>query len=270
MKKSLITVLTLLLIFALTACSTSTQSYNPLSETNLVVGVTSGPHEEIMEKVQEIAANDGLEIDIKVFSDFVIPNIALSEGDLDINSFQHKPYLDNFTDERNLDLIDVGYTVNFPMGIYSDTVSSITEVPTESLVALPNDPTNGARALILLEAAGLITLAEDIGVSATIHDIVDNPLDLSFIELEASQIPRQVGEVTIAAINSNYAIEHGLVPTEDSMFIEPTDSPWVNVIAVRTPNKDDAVLDKFINIYQSDEVRQFIEDRFQGSIVPGW
>lgn len=199
-----------------------------------------------------------------------MPNIALAEGDLDINSFQHKPYLDAFKSDRNLDLIEIANTVNFPMGIYSNKLGDLSELTAGSTVALPNDPTNGARALILFESANLIKLAEDAGVRATVHDIVENPLNLRFIELEASQIPRQLGEVTIAAVNANFAIEHGFVPTEDSIFIEPADAPWVNVIAVRTENKDDAVLSKFVSIYQSDEVRQFIVDRFQGSIVPGW
>lgn len=270
MKKVLITLLSLVMIFALSACATKTTQEGPLSESSLVVGVTAGPHEEIMEKVKEIAARDGLAIEIKVFTEYVMPNIALAEGDLDINSFQHKPYLDSFKSDRNLDLVDVGFTVIFPMGIYSDKLNSINEVTAGSTVALPNDPTNGARALILFEAANLIKLTEGIGVKATVHDIVDNPLNLKFIELEASQIPRQLGEVTIAAINTNFAIEHGYVPTEDSIFIEPIDSPWVNVIAVRTQNKEDAVLNKFITIYQSDEVKQFIDVRFEGSIVAGW
>jgi len=271
MKKTLILLLALFAILSLTACSEPvTQEHTPLSETSLVIGVTAGPHEEIMEKVKEIAARDGLAIDIKVFTDYVLPNIALAEGDLDINSFQHKPYLDNFKSERSLDLIEIANTVNFPMGIYSKDLTSLSDLKEGDSVALPNDPTNGARALILFESANLIKLADNVGVEATVLDIVENPLNLNFVELEASQLPRQLGEVDAAAINANYAIEHSYVPTEDSIFLEPSDAPWVNVIAVRTENKDDVVLDKLVTIYQSEEVRQFIVDRFQGSIIPGW
>lgn len=273
MKKLLIALLSLTLIIALTACGKSaptTQGPTPLSETSLVVGVTGGPHEEIMEKVKELATKEGLNIDVKVFSDYVIPNIALAEGELDINSFQHKPYLDNFKGERNLDLVEIAKTVIFPMGIYSDKLTDISQLTEGSKVALPNDPTNGARALILFESANLIKLAEGVGVQATVQDIVENPLNLKFIELEASQLPRQLSEVSAAAINANFAIEHGFVPTENSIFLESGEAPWVNVIAVRTENKDDAVLNKFISIYQSEEIRQFIVDRFQGSIIPGW
>ncbi len=269
MKKLLLTAFASLSLFTMAACGAADTS-KPLSENQLKIGVTAGPHEQIMEKVKEVAAEKGLEIQIEVFTEYVMPNVALAEGDLDVNSFQHKPYLDNFKSERNLDLIEVATNVNFPMGIYSTGLGNVSELKEGDKVGLPNDPTNGARALILFEAAGLITLKEDIGVKATVNDIVDNPLNLNFIELEASQIPRQLGELAAAAINTNFAVEHGFVPTKDSIFIEANDSPWVNVIAVRTANKDDAVIKKLIEAYHSDEVKQFIEETFEGSVVPSW
>ncbi|MDQ0255117.1 D-methionine transport system substrate-binding protein [Evansella vedderi] len=269
MKKVLSLLVVSLLLVVLAACGGGNES-GALSEERISVGVTAGPHEQIMEKVAELAAEQGLTIDVEVFTEYVMPNIALAEGELDVNSFQHVPYLDNFKEDRNLDLIEVATTVNFPMGIYSASLSDVSELQEGDRVGLPNDPTNGARALILFEAAGLITLDPDAGVAATVLDIVENPLNLEFIELEASQLPRQLDELAAATINTNFAIEHGYVPTEDSIFIEPSDSPWVNVIAVRTENKDDAVVQKLIEIYQSEEVKQFIEETFEGSVVPSW
>ncbi|MCL7748207.1 MetQ/NlpA family ABC transporter substrate-binding protein [Halalkalibacter alkaliphilus] len=271
MKKVLISALTALSMIGLAACGGGGDTgTGELAEDQLKVGVTAGPHEQIMEKVIELAAEEGLEIDMTVFTEYVMPNVALDEGELDLNSFQHKPYLDNFKEERNLDLIDVATTVNFPMGIYSIAVTDVAELQEGDKVGLPNDPTNGARALILFEQAGLLTLDPDAGVTATVNDITDNPYNLEFIELEASQIPRQLDELAAAAINTNFAIEHGYVPTEDSIFIEPSDSPWVNVLAVRTENESDAVIQKFIEIYQSEEVKQFIEEEFAGSVVASW
>jgi len=269
MKKIILIFTAILLLVSLTACGKKATS-GALSEEKLVIGVSAGPHEQIMEKVKELAAKDGLEIEVKTFTEYVLPNIALAEGELDINSFQHKPYLDNFKKDRNLDLIEVAYTVNFPMGLYSEGLTDVKDLKEGDLLGLPNDPTNGARALILFENAGLIKLKEGVGVAATVNDVIENPKNLKLIELEASSIPQQLGELAVAAINSNYAIEHDFVPTRDSIFIEPNDSPWVNVIAVRTENKDDTAVKKLLQYYHSDEVKQFIEETFQGSVVPAW
>lgn len=269
MKKIITFAIIALVLGLLVACGGDDQG-SELSEDHLKIGVSAGPHEQILEKVAELAEAEGLTIDVEVFTEYVMPNLALDEGDLDANSFQHKPYLDNFKEDRNLDLIEVATTVNFPMGIYSEQLSDVSELEEGDKVGLPNDPTNGARALMLFEAAGLITLAEGVGAEATVLDIEDNPLNLDFIELEASQIPRQLDELAVATINTNFAIEHGYVPTEDSIFIEPGDSPWVNLLVVRTENKDDAVVEKLISIYQSEEVAQFVEETFQGSVVTSW
>lgn len=273
MKKALFLIIASLAITLLSACGgekEQAEAGKPLSEDKLVVGATAGPHEQIMEKVAEVAAKDGLEIEVKPFTDYPMENIALAEGDLDANSFQHQPYLDNFKEERNLDITSVAKTVNFPMGIYSEKIKDVSELKEGDKVGLPNDPTNGARALMLFEDAGLIKLKEGVGAEATVKDVVENPLNLELIELEASQIPRQLGELAAAAINTNFAFENGFVPTEDAIFMEPKDSPWVNVIAVRTENKDDPVIQKLIDAYHSDEVKQFIEEEFQGSVVTSW
>ncbi len=271
MKKVISLAVTLALVIVLSACGGGDDKVGkPLSEDKLVVGVTAGPHEEIMEKVKELAAKEGLEIEIKTFNDYVLPNIALAEGELDVNSFQHEPYLEQFKKDRNLDLTAIAPTVNFPLGVYSNKIKDVKELKKGDKLGLPNDPTNGARALLLFEEAGLIKLKEGVGDKATVKDIVSNPLELEFVELEAAQIPRQLDELAAAAINSNFAIEYNFIPTRDAMIIEPKDSPWVNVLAVRTENKDDPVLQKLIKIYHSEEVKQFVLEQFDESILPSW
>ncbi|WP_067839676.1 MetQ/NlpA family ABC transporter substrate-binding protein [Amphibacillus sediminis] len=268
MKKILGLIFVTATLLALVACGNGTGEALP--EDEITIGVTAGPHEQIIEKVAELAEAEGLTLNVEVFTEYVIPNTALAEGEIDANSYQHKPFLDDFKEDRGLDIVDVATTVNFPMGIYSTAIEDVSELQPGDSVALPNDPTNGARALMLFEDAGLITLAEGVGASATVLDIEENPLDLDFIELEASQIPRQLEELAAAAINTNFAIEHGFVPTQDSIYIEPGDSPWVNLLVVREENKDDPVIEKLIGLYHSDEIKQFIEDTFEGSVVPSW
>ena len=269
MKKIIGTGLAAITVGVLSACGSSGE-YGPLEENEISVGVTAGPHEQIMEKVKEVAEDNGVTVNLRVFTDYNAPNTALSEGELDANSYQHKPFLDNYNEGQGDTLVDVATTVNYPMGIYSNELDDPADVPDGSRVALPNDTTNGARALMLFEDAGLITLDESAGTSASVLDVVENPHNLDFFEVEAAQIPVQLDEVALAAINTNFATEAGLDPTEDSIYIEPEDSPWVNVIAVRDENKDDPVVQKLIDAYQSDEVKQFIEEQFKGSVIASW
>lgn len=258
-----------ILILLVSGCGSSKET-TTLDPAHLTIGVTPGPHEEVMEQVKKKAAEDGMVIELQVFTEYVMPNIALAEGELDLNMFQHKPYLEKFREERNLDLVDVGYTINFPIGVYAESLESIEEIQEGDGIAIPNDPTNGARSLILLESAGLIRLEEGVGVEATVNHIAENPLNLEFIELEASQLPRQLGEVTAAVINSNFAIEYGFVPTEDSILMEASDSPYVNVVAARAENQEDPAIQQLMEYYYQEDIKAFIEERFQGSIVPGW
>ncbi len=265
----------ILLIGILGACgnkdaSGSDEDHQALSEEKLIVGVTAGPHEQIVEKVKEVAAKDGLEIELKVFSDYVLPNTSLNEGDLDANSYQHKPFLDQFNEDHDTDLTPVGKTILNPMGIYSEKYTSFDDLPDGAVFGLPNDPTNGSRALFILEEAGFITLKEGKKENATIYDVEDNPKNLEFIELDAAQIPKQLGEVDVAAINTNFAIGAGLSPKDDSILLESTNSPYVNYIVVRTENQDDPAVKKLVAAYQNDEVKQFIEEEFKGSIIPSW
>ncbi|ONK20986.1 metal ABC transporter substrate-binding protein [Bacillus sp. VT-16-64] len=281
MYKWLLTSFVVLLALTLAACgggkSSEKETVNKestseglLSDGKLTVGVTAGPHEQIVEKVKELAAKEDLEIEVKVFTDYVMPNIALDEKELDLNVFQTIPYLDQFKKDRNLDLENVGETVTFPMGIYSSKVKDVQELPKGAKLGLPNDPTNGGRALVLFEKAELITLKEGSGNTPTVKDIEENKNNFEFVELEASQIPRQLEELDAAAINTNYAIEHGFKPGKDAIFIESKDSPWVNIVTARAESKDDEAIQKFLDVYRSDETKQFIDETFEGSVIPSW
>jgi len=237
---------------------------------HLVVGVTTGLHEEIMEEVKKLAAKQGITVEIKVFTDYVLPNIALAQGDLDLNSFQHKPYLDKFKADRKLDLVNVANTIIAPLGIYSKKIKDLKDLKDGATLGLPNDPSNGARSLLLFQSLGLIELNSAKGLNVTTHDVTKNPKKLRFIELEASQLPRQLEELDAAAINVNFAVEAGYVPVRDAIGLESPNSLYVNVIAVRTENKDDPVLAKFIKIYRSPEIKTFIENHYKGSTIVSW
>lgn len=272
MKRLGIFVLGLLLIGIISGCGNDDKekaASAPDTE-KLVVGATDGPHSQILEKVQEIAKEDGLDIEIKVFSDYIVPNKALAEGELDANSYQHQPFLDQYNEDNKSDLIPVGKTILNPMGVYSEKYKSVDELPDGAKFGLPNDPTNGSRALFILEKAGYITLEEGKKETASIRDVKDNPKNLQFIELDAAQIPNQLDEVDAAAINTNFAIGAGLYPKEDSILLESSDSPYTNVIAVRPENKDDEAIKKLVKAYQSDKIKEFIEEEFRGSIIVGW
>jgi D-methionine transport system substrate-binding protein len=234
------------------------------------VGVTPGPHAQIVEKVKEVAAAKGLDLDVVEFSDYVVPNQALADGDIDINSFQHQPYLDNQVRERSLELVSVAKSVNFPMAGYSKKVKALSELKDGASVAIPNDPSNGARALLLLADQGLITLRDDIGVKASMADIVDNPKNLNIVELDAAQLPRSLDDVDLAAITTNYALAAGLNPKTDGIFQESTKAPYVGIIAVRAKDKDADWARTFVESYHSPEVAAFIEETFKGAITPTW
>lgn len=242
----------------------------PAEKKSIKVGVTAGPHAEIMETVKKLAAKDGLEIQIVEFSDYMTPNIALNQGDIDANSYQHQPFLDNQIKDRKYDIVAIGKTVIFPMGIYSKKVKNLAELKNGATVAIPNDPSNGGRALLLLERANLIKLKPEAGIKATVADITANPQNIKIKELDAAQIPRSLDDVDAAAINTNYAIPAGLVPTKDALTIEDSNSPYANLIAVRTKDKDDAAFQKLLKAYRSPEVKQWIEEKYKGTFVPTW
>lgn len=234
------------------------------------IGVTPGPHAQILEKVKENAAKDGLDIEILEFSDYVVPNQALNDGELQANSFQHKPYLDNQIADRGFDLVDVAYTVNFPLGIYSKKFENFDALPDGATIGIPNDPTNGGRALLVLADHGHIKLNAEKGLRVTVADVTENPKNFRFIELDAAQLPRSLDDTDASAINSNYALEAGLNPSNDSILLESAKAPYVNLIAVRSADKDAEWVKQLIAQYHTDEVRQFVLDTFKGAVVPAW
>ncbi|OHV84732.1 MetQ/NlpA family ABC transporter substrate-binding protein [Rhizobium sp. LCM 4573] len=240
-----------------------------LAET-IKVGVTPGEHAQIMEQVKEIAKTKGLDIEILEFSDYVVPNQALADGDLNANSFQHQPYLDNQIADRKFDLVSVGTTITTPMGVYSNKVKSLDELADGATIAIPNDPTNGGRALLVLASKGLIKVDEAKGLTVTPADVTENPKNIEFTELDAAQLPRSLADVDAAVINTNYALEADLHPREDAIAIESDKSPYANVIAVRAADKDAPWVKTLVESYHDDKIRNFINEEFKGALIPSW
>lgn len=236
----------------------------------LKVGVTAGPHAQILEVAKTVAARNGLKINIVEFSDYIQPNAALAQGDLDVNIYQHRPFLDQQVKDRGYKIVAVADTVVFPMGIYSKKVKKLDELKAGARIAIPNDPTNGGRALLLLEKVGLIKLDPKAGLKAGPADVTDNPRKLKIVELEAAQLPRALDEVDAAAVNTNYALPAGLVPTRDAIAIETPESPYVNIIAVRQGDENKPDIKALIAAYHSPEVKAFIQKTFQDSVVAAW
>ena len=234
------------------------------------VGVTAGPHAQIFEQVKKIVEKDGLKIQIVEFSDYVQPNAALAAGDLDVNSYQHQPYLDDQVKSRGYKLVSVATTVTSPMGLYSKKFKSLASLPVGATVAVPNDPTNGGRALLLLQKQGLLKLKAEAGLKPTPLDITDNPKKLKIRELDAAQLPRALDDVDLAAVNTNYALPAGLNPLKDAIAIEEAKGPYVNVIVVQEKNRDAEWLKKLVKAYHTAEVKKFIETEFKGSVVASW
>lgn len=240
------------------------------SAEEIKVGVSVGEHAEIMEQVAKVAKDKGLDIDIIEFTDYVVPNQALNDGDLQANSFQHQPYLDNQIKDRGFDLVAIGKTITTPMGVYSDKLKSLDELPEGGKVALPNDPTNGGRALLLLQDKGVIKLADGIGLTPTPLDVTENAKNLKFLELDAAQLPRALQDADAAVINTNYALEAGLNPEKDAIAIEAAESPYANIIVVRTADKDAPWAKTLVESYHSDAVKKYIQDKYTGAVIPAW
>ncbi|MFR5601029.1 MAG: MetQ/NlpA family ABC transporter substrate-binding protein [Lachnospiraceae bacterium] len=243
----------------------------PKETVKIVVGASPAPHAEILEAAKAVLAEQGYELEVKEYVDYIQPNMALDSGDLDANYFQHYPYLESFNAENGTDLVSAAAIHYEPFGIYAGQTASLEELPDKAVVAVPNDTTNEARALLLLEAQGLIKLKEGADLNATKNDIVENPKNLEIYELEAAQIPRSMGDVDIAVINGNYAIEAGLKVT-DALAIEDSESiaatTYGNIIAVQAGHeKDEAVL-ALIDALTSDAVKEFIETTYEGAVVP--
>lgn len=241
------------------------------AKVTLKVGASPVPHAEILEQIKPVLAKQNIELKIVEFSDYVQPNLALNDKELDANFFQHEPYLLNFISEhKNLKLKNAGGVHVEPMGVYSKKVKKLDELKDGDTVAIPNDPTNGGRALLLLEKAGVIKLKEGLGVKATVQDVKENKKNLQFKEIEAAQLPRSLDDVTIAVINTNFAMQASLNPTKDSLFIEDKTSPYSNIVAVREGDEKRPEIQALLKALQSKEIKEFIEKKYGGAIVPAF
>lgn len=238
----------------------------------LKVAATAVPHAEILNFVKPKLKAEGLDLQIKEFSDYVQPNAAVEDKQLDANFFQHQPYLDSYNKDRKSSLVMVpnGKIHVEPFGAYSQKIKNIKDLKDGATVAIPNDPSNGGRALLLLAKQGLITLKDPNSLTATALDVVKNPKKLKFKELEAPLLPRALGDVDLALINTNYAIEAKLNPTKDALFIEGADSPYTNIVAARKDRANDPNIAKLIKALHSAEVKQFILEKYKGAVVPAF
>ena len=237
----------------------------------IVVGASPAPHAEILKAANDVLKEKGYELEIKEYVDYIQPNLALESGDLDANYFQHLPYLESFNKENGTNLVSAGAIHYEPFGVYAGKTTSLDELQDGATIAVPNDTTNEARALLLLEAQGLIKLKEDAGLTATKNDIVENPKNLQLYEVEAAQLPRVIGDVDVAVINGNYAIEAGY-KVSDALAVEASDSlaatTYGNVVAVRAGEENDPAIQALIKALTSDEVKAFIESTYDGAVVP--
>ena len=268
MKKLLIFFLvSSLLIFSLTGCGKSASEGG-----KLVVGASPTPHAEILKKAKELLKDKGIELDIKVFTDYVTPNTALADGSLDANYFQHLPYLEDFAKENKLDLVSTGPIHYEPMGLYSDKIKSLDELKDGDKIAVPNDVTNEARALLLLQDNGIVKLKDPNNLKATKTDIAEYAVKVEIVELEAAQITRALPDVTAAIINGNYAIDADLNPATDAIISEGKESlaakTYANIIAVRKGDEDRAEIKALNEVLASDEIKAFIEEKYKGGVVP--
>lgn len=249
----------------LTACSDKAVENGVLK-----VGASPVPHADILKAAQPMLAKEGVKLEIIEFTDYVQPNMALADKELDANFFQHKPYLDNFAKERKLQLESLVAVHIEPMGVYSKKVKNLTDLKKGASVAIPNDPTNGGRALQVLAAAGLIKMKDGVGVNGTPLDITDNPKRIRIVEVEAATLPRALDDLDAAVINSNYALGAKLNPTKDSIAIEAKDSPYANVVAVRAGDENKPAIKELMSSLHSPEVKKFIGEKYNGAVVPAF
>lgn len=256
---------------ALVGCGQSKTSSGDSKEKQVIkLGVTGDDH-RVWDNVKERLVKENIELQIITFSDYIRPNQALNDGELDANAFQTVAYFEQFKKDHNLDLTSIGNTVLAPMGIYSSNIKDLKELQDGAKLAIPNDATNGGRALLLLQDAGLIKLKDGSGITPTVKDIVENPKKLEIIALVATQIPRSIQDVAAAAINNGVAVEAGYSPLKDSIYIEDTEKDsaknYFNIIAVRTKDKDSTLLKRLVEVYQTDETKKLIEETTKGSSI---
>ncbi|CAM4417173.1 MetQ/NlpA family ABC transporter substrate-binding protein [Paenibacillus alkaliterrae] len=281
MKKTSYILVAMMLMLALAACGQQKGAANDTNgaeanqgaggetpaEVILKVGASPVPHAKLLEFVKPMLQEQGVTLEIIEFNDYVQPNTQLYEKQIDANFFQHTPYLEQFNKDKGYDLVTVAGVHIEPFGAYSKKIEKLEELKEGGKVVIPNDPSNGGRALALMAANGLLTLKKGVGVNGTVADIVENPKKLDIREVEAATLPRVLDEVELALINTNYALEADLVPTADALFIEGADSPYVNILVSRPENKDSGAMQKLATALHSPEVKKFIEDTYKGAIV---
>ena len=261
LKKTIVLLAILTIVFAGAAQA---------QDQKLSIGATPVPHSEILNFIRDDLAEEGIELEIVEFTDYVTPNIALDDGSIDANFFQHVPYLKQFNEDRGLNLVSAIKVHVEPIGLYSNKYTSLDEIPEGASIALPNDPSNEGRALILLHNNGIITLDDPENLNATPIDIAENPKNLKFEELEAAQLPRVLPDVAGAIINTNYALEADLNPLDDAIIMEGENSPYVNVVAVRKGDADSEKIKALKKIIQSKDVKEFILEEYEGAVVPAF
>lgn len=282
MKKLLKNALTTTLLASLlltTSCgssaSTTDESQSATTDAGepvkLVVGATAVPHAEILNEIKDDLLAEGVELEVVEFTDYALLNPSTVEGDLDANFFQHTPFLEAFNENSDEKLVSVGPVHIEPIALYSDSITSIDEIKEGDKISIPNDPTNESRALLLLEENGLIKVKDRESVNITPLDIVENPLNLEFVELEAAQLPRTMGEVTASIINTNIALEAGLVPADDAIIMEDgSDSPYANILVVKEGRENEEAIQKLYSAMTSDKVRDFINETYEGAVIPAF
>lgn len=246
--------------------STSQASSTAAEEVTLRVGASPAPHAEILEQIVDTLAQQGITLEIVVFDDYPVQNAALAEGSLDANYFQHYPYLEDYNEKNGTDLISAGVVHVEPMGVYAGKSDDLTNIPTGAVIGVPDDATNEARALLLLESLGLITLDADAGIAATPLDITENPYELSFVEVGAEQLPASLPDLDFAVINGNYAIAAGV--NDKVIANEGADSPYANVVAVRNGDETRPEIQALLDALHSEEVRTFITETYGGEVLP--
>lgn len=279
-KKFLSLILALALSASLTACGSSdttettddTDSGDTAETVTLKVAASPTPHAEILEQVKPILAEQGIDLVVTEYGDYIVPNTAVDEGDEDANYFQHTPYLEQFNAENGTDLVSAGKIHYEPMGIYAGKTASLEELPDGATIAVPNDATNEARALQLLAAQGLIEIDPEAGLNATPNDITSNPKNLEFTELDAAMIPNTIEEFDLNVINSNYALQAGLNPAEDALASEDAASDaaqtYANIIAVKAGHENDPAIVALVDALHSEEIQEFINTTYAGSVLP--
>ena len=270
MKKFFALTLSLALALSLTACGGDGGAEAPAEGKTISVAASTTPHAEILAECVPILAEQGFTLEVNEYTDYVIPNTAVEDGEETANFFQHKPYLDDFNAERGTHIVSVAGVHVEPMGIYGGKTTSLDALADGAVIAIPNDATNEGRALLLLETQGLITLEADAGLTATPKDIAENPLNLDFKEVEALTLTSVLPDVDLAVINSNYALGADLNPVEDSLAIEDSDSPYVNILAVKEGNENDEAVLALVDALHSDAIRDFINNTYAGAVVPAF